>query len=115
VKSLDAPIGVLGYLMSAQSILLKGGADFQICLYLKSSQKFMSRIKTARQWERNKLLYEYECCGQKFEKILPIALRDEATCPKCGRKVKHRIATNTRHIMNFKPDWAYAWKQGKRF
>ena len=60
-------------------------------------------------------LYEYEHCGERFETILPISDRDKATCPKCGKEVVHLIATNTRFIMQFKPDWAYAWKQGKRF
>ena len=60
-------------------------------------------------------IYEYEHCGEKFEKIMAIDLRDAVNCPKCGGQAKRLIASNMRFAMNFKPDWAYAWKQGKRF
>ena len=59
-------------------------------------------------------LYEYECCGEKFEKILTIAER-KTKCPKCGGEITPDIASNMRFEMQFKPDWADAWKHGKRF
>lgn len=61
------------------------------------------------------MLYEYECCGVRFEQLRSIAERDEAICPKCGKKAKRLFSTMATFIMQFKPDWAYAWKQGKRF
>ncbi len=60
-------------------------------------------------------LYEYEHCGERFEGIVPVAARDGVNCPKCGEKAKRLVARNTSFKMNFKPDWAYDWKQGNRF
>jgi putative FmdB family regulatory protein len=60
-------------------------------------------------------LYEFECCGEKFERLLTVAQRDEAVCSKCGRKAKRLFATGTHHVWVGPPEWAYAWKQGKIF
>ena len=61
------------------------------------------------------MLYEYECCGERFEQIRPISQRDEVYCQKCGNKANRLFGNLASFIMQFKPDWAYAWKQGKRF
>ena len=61
------------------------------------------------------MLYEYECCGETFEKLKPISQRDDVKCPKCGNNAKRLFSNMATFIMQFKPDWAYAWKQGKRF
>lgn len=35
-------------------------------------------------------LYDYRCteCDHRFEQLRSISQKDEATCPKCGGKVK---------------------------
>ncbi len=38
-------------------------------------------------------LYLYRCrCGNEFEAIKPIALRDEAHCPKCDRLAQKKLS-----------------------
>lgn len=59
------------------------------------------------------MLYEYEHCGEKFEKILPIAERDNVDCPKCGQKAKRLFPTGTHHVWVGPPEWAYAWQHGE--
>jgi len=61
------------------------------------------------------MLYQYECCGERFEEIRTISERDTADCPKCGQKAKRLLSTMASFVMQFKPDWYPAWKEGKRF
>lgn len=58
-------------------------------------------------------LYEYDCCGATFEKILPIEKR-ETECPECGKKIYPKIAANVRHWWVGQPEWANAWNHGER-
>ncbi len=60
------------------------------------------------------MLYEYSCCGMKFERLISIEMRDQVACLKCGKKAK-RIMGNSRHVWVGPPEWAYAWKQGNKF
>ena len=59
------------------------------------------------------MIYEYEHCGEKFEKIIPIDRRDEVDCPKCGKKAERLFPTGTRHVWVGPPEWANAWKHGQ--
>lgn len=59
--------------------------------------------------------YEYECCGQRFTRLLPISERDNAKCSKCGKPAKRLIAAGVRHEWVGPPEWASAWKAGNKF
>jgi putative FmdB family regulatory protein len=59
------------------------------------------------------MLYEYEHCGEKFERLLPIDKRDSVECPKCGELAKRLFASGTRHVWVGPPDYANAWKHGQ--
>jgi putative FmdB family regulatory protein len=62
------------------------------------------------------MIYEFECeCGNKFEKLLPVYRRDEGDCPKCGKRAKRLFSMGTHYVWVGPPEWADAWKQGKRF
>lgn len=51
-------------------------------------------------------LYEYRCdaCGTEFTDILPMSLRNDASCPKCGaRECKRLYRSVSVHI--WQPQW----------
>lgn len=44
--------------------------------------------------------YDYRCpkCEKAFEKLVPLAQRDEVTCPECGTKPAVRLLTGGRFM-----------------
>jgi len=40
-------------------------------------------------------LYDYQCpaCGERFEELRPLAERQHADCPKCGKQADKQLSS----------------------